>query len=81
MKKLLVLALALILALGCVSALAEEATEYDIRALIWKSDDTYGSSVRQAMMLSLIHISMPILVILSGVLTTTWVYLPRFSPA
>ena len=32
MKKLLVLALALILALGCVSALAEEATEYDIRA-------------------------------------------------
>ena len=50
MKKLLVLALALILALGCVSALAEEATEYDIRALIWKYDDTYGSSVRQAMM-------------------------------
>ena len=38
------------MALGCVSALAEEATEYDIRALIWKYDDTYGSSVRQAMM-------------------------------
>ena len=50
MKKLLVLALALVMALGCVSALAEEATEYDIRALIWKYDDTYGSSVRQAMM-------------------------------
>ena len=37
MKKLLVLALALILALGCVSALAEEELpeSLDIRVLVW----------------------------------------------
>ena len=48
MKKLLVLALALILALGCVSALAEEELpeSLDIRVLVWKYDDTYGSTVR-----------------------------------
>ena len=51
MKKLLVLALALILALGCVSALAEEELpeSLDIRVLVWKYDDTYGSTVRAAM--------------------------------
>ena len=49
MKKLLVLVLALVLALGCASALAEEKTELDIRALVWKFDDTYGSTVRAAM--------------------------------
>ena len=51
MKKLLVLALALILALGCMSALAEEELpeSLDIRVLVWKYDDTYGSTVRAAM--------------------------------
>lgn len=49
MKKILVVLLALVLALSMVGAFAEEVAEYDIRALIWKYDDTYGSSVRQAM--------------------------------
>ncbi len=49
MKKLLVLALALILALGCMSAFAEDKTELAIRVLVWKYDDTYGSTVRAAM--------------------------------
>ena len=49
MKKILVALLALVLALSMVGAFAEEVAEYDIRALIWKYDDTYGSSVRQAM--------------------------------
>ena len=51
MKKLLVLALALILALGCVSALAEEELpeSLNIQVLVWKYDDTYGSTVRAAM--------------------------------
>ena len=49
MKKILVVLLALVLALSAFSAFAEEVKEYDIRALIWKYDDTYGSSVRQAM--------------------------------
>ena len=49
MKKILVVLLALVLALSTVAAFAEEVKEYDIRALIWKYDDTYGSSVRQAM--------------------------------
>lgn len=51
MKKLLVVLLALVLALGSVAAFAEEALpeELDIRALIWKYDDTYGSTVRAAM--------------------------------
>ena len=48
MKKILVVLLALVLALGTFSALAEGET-YDIRVLVWKYDDTYGSSVRQAM--------------------------------
>ena len=49
MKKILVLVLALVLALGCFSAMAEMKDEYDIRVLVWKFDDTYGSSVRQGM--------------------------------
>ena len=51
MKKLLVLVLALVMALGCVSALAEEELpeSLDIRVLVWKYDDTYGSTVRAAM--------------------------------
>jgi len=48
MKKILVVLLALVLAMSAV-AFAEEVAEYDIRALIWKYDDTYGSSVRKAM--------------------------------
>ena len=49
MKKMLVLMLALVLALSCVSAFAEMKDEYDIRVLVWKFDDAYGSSVRQGM--------------------------------
>ena len=48
MKKILVVLLALVLALGTFAALAEGET-YDIRVLVWKFDDTYGSSVRKAM--------------------------------
>ncbi len=50
MKKTVAMLLALVLALACVSALAEQKSEYDIRVLVWKFDDTYGSSVRQGMM-------------------------------
>lgn len=50
MKKILVVLMALVLAMTASAAFAEgEVKEYDIRALIWKYDDTYGSSVRQAM--------------------------------
>ena len=50
MKKILVLLLALLMALSCFSALAAELKdEYDIRVLVWKFDDAYGSSVRQGM--------------------------------
>ena len=49
MKKILVLMLALVMALSCLSALAEVKDEYDIRVLVWKFDDAYGSSVRQGM--------------------------------
>ena len=51
MKKfrLLVPALALAMGLTGVTAMAESKDSYDVRALIWKYDDTYGSSVRQAM--------------------------------
>lgn len=50
MKKILVVLMALVLAMTAFAAFAEgEVKEYDIRALIWKYDDTYGSSVRQAM--------------------------------
>ena len=51
MKKLSILVpvLAAGLALSCVPAMAETKDTFDVRALIWKYDDTYGSSVRQAM--------------------------------
>ncbi|MBE5808786.1 MAG: galactose ABC transporter substrate-binding protein [Clostridiales bacterium] len=50
MKKILVVMLALVLALSCCSfAMAEMKDEYDVRVLVWKFDDTYGSSVRQGM--------------------------------
>ena len=49
MKKILVLMLAFVLALSCVSAFAEMKDEYDVRVLVWKFDDAYGSSVRQGM--------------------------------
>ena len=50
MIKTLALVLALVMMFAmCVTACAEEKEEYDVRALIWKYDDTYGSSVRQAM--------------------------------
>ena len=49
MKKVLVLMLALVMALSCFAAMAEMKDEYDVRVLVWKFDDTYGSSVRQGM--------------------------------
>ena len=49
MKKLVALFLALILALSCTAVLAEAKTEYNVTVLVWKFDDTYGSSVRQGM--------------------------------
>ncbi len=51
MKKILAFLLVLVMALSVASvAMAEAKSEYDVRALIWKYDDTYGSSVRKAMM-------------------------------
>ena len=49
MKRILVLVLALVLALSCFAAVAEMKEEYDVRVLVWKFDDAYGSSVRQGM--------------------------------
>jgi len=50
MRKLVAIFLATVMALSMVMiASAEEKTELDIRALIWKYDDTYGSTVRAAM--------------------------------
>ncbi len=51
MKKILTLALALVMvfALAAPAAFAEEKTEYNVTVLVWKFDDTYGSSVRQGM--------------------------------
>ena len=49
MKKILVVLLALVLAFSAVAALAEAKTEYNIGVLVWKFNDTYGSSVRLAM--------------------------------
>ena len=51
MKKILALCLALVLVLGtcAVSAFAEGET-YNIHVLVWKFDDTYGSTVRQGML-------------------------------
>ena len=55
MKKILVVLLALVLALSAFAAMAEEK-EFDVRVLVWKFDDTYGSSVRQAMMDSAVKV-------------------------
>mgnify|MGYP000852713657 FL=1 len=51
MKKMLSLLTVFCLLFGMTAALAEAALpeELDIRALIWKYDDTYGSTVRVAM--------------------------------
>ncbi|MEA4897678.1 galactose ABC transporter substrate-binding protein [Bacillota bacterium Meth-B3] len=50
MKKFLAILFVLIMALSVFSvASAEEKKELDIRGLIWKYDDTYGSTVRAAM--------------------------------
>ena len=50
MKKLLSILLVLLMVFSVASfAVAEEKTELDIRGLIWKYDDTYGSTVRAAM--------------------------------
>ncbi|MBR6752607.1 MAG: galactose ABC transporter substrate-binding protein [Clostridia bacterium] len=51
MKKLVAILLTLALALGCMATVcAEEKTEFNIHVLVWKFDDTYGSTVRQGMM-------------------------------
>lgn len=50
MKKLLCTLLVLLMAVAPMFAMAEALPEeLDIRALIWKYDDTYGSTVRAAM--------------------------------
>ena len=53
MRKFVAFALAGLLALPCamIPAAAEAAdNEFDIHVLVWKFDDTYGSTVRQGMM-------------------------------
>ena len=50
MKKLVALVLALVLVLSCTAVFAEAKTDYKVTVLVWKFDDTYGSSVRQAML-------------------------------
>ena len=51
MKKLVALVVALVLALTCTAVFADEAKkEFNVTVLVWKFDDTYGSSVRQAML-------------------------------
>ena len=50
MKKLVSLLLALCMLLACTAALAEAKSEYNVTVLVWKFDDTYGSSVRQGML-------------------------------
>lgn len=51
MKKILTLITVLVMLLSMTAAIAEAKLpeELDIRALIWKFDDTYGSTVRVAM--------------------------------
>lgn len=50
MKKLLCAILVMLMALTSVAAFAEALPEsLDIRVLVWKYDDTYGSTVRAAM--------------------------------
>ena len=50
MKKLVALVLALVMELSVSAVFAEAKTEYNVTVLVWKFDDTYGSSVRQAML-------------------------------
>ena len=51
MKKLVALVAALVLALTCTAVFADEAKkEFNVTVLVWKFDDTYGSSVRQGML-------------------------------
>jgi methyl-galactoside transport system substrate-binding protein len=50
MKKLVALVLALVMVLSVSAVFAEAKTEYNVSVLVWKFDDTYGSSVRQGMM-------------------------------
>ena len=50
MKKIVSLVLALCMLLTCAAALAEAKTEYNVTVLVWKFDDTYGSTVRQGML-------------------------------
>ena len=51
MKKLVAILLTLAMALGCCAALAENVkSEYNVGVLVWKFDDTYGSTVRKGMM-------------------------------
>ena len=50
MKKLVALVAALVLALTCTAVFAEAKTEYNVGVLVWKFDDTYGSTVRKGMM-------------------------------
>ena len=49
MKKLVALVAALVLALTCTAVFAEAKTEYNVDVLVWKFDDTYGSTVRQGL--------------------------------
>ncbi len=50
MKKLVALVLALVMVLSISAVMAEAKTEYNVDVLVWKFDDTYGSTVRQGMM-------------------------------
>ncbi len=50
MKKILALVMALVMVLSVSAVFAEAKTEYNVTVLVWKFDDTYGSSVRQAML-------------------------------
>ena len=45
MKKLVALVLALVMVLTCSAVFAEAKSEYDVRVLVWKFDDAYGSSL------------------------------------
>ena len=49
MKKLVALVLALVMVLSVSAVFAEAKTEYNVDVLVWKFDDTYGSTVRQAL--------------------------------
>ena len=50
MKKLVALVLALVMVLSVSAVFAEAKTEYNVDVLVWKFDDTYGSTVRQGLM-------------------------------